>query len=312
MKSGFYWNLLLALAIGGLFCIFQTAQAVSVGISPLVYELTGAPGDVIENQVKVYNPSDAPVGIKITTEDIAPASEAGDIMPEPAGTETYSLANWLKFDPERLTINPREERWVKFTITIPSDAEPGGHYASVIAETEVVSGPQATGASLVVRVGSLILLTVPGKMKESLNVKSFSTIRKYSEYGPVSFAIRFENQGSVHVKPRGQITITDWLGKKVADVPIPEKNVLPTAIRRIDAVWNQKWLWAGKYTATLTGSYGALNIPLTPTVITFWAFPWKFGLIFLAVLIIFILLRKRFIMAFKILIKGNKALKQGE
>ena len=310
MKRFLFWNSLLILAIGGLFWCGQIvfAQGISVGITPLVFELTGTPGEVIENQVKVFNSSDSFVGIKITTEDIAPANESGQVKGEPAGTETYSLANWIKFDPERFTLNPKEEKWIKFTITVPENAEPGGHYGSVIAGSEAVIGPQTTGAALVLRVGSLILLTVPGNIKESLIVKGF-TAPGYSEYGPINFAIRFENQGTVHAKPKGIITITSWLGKKVADIPIPEKNVLPTAIRKIDASWSQKWLWAGKYTATLTGNYGISNLPLTPTVITFWAFPWKFGLIFLAVLILFILTRRRWLMALKILIKGTKAAK---
>jgi hypothetical protein len=62
----------------------------------------------------------------------------------------------------------------------------------------------------------------------------------------------------------GFVTVTDWLGRKVADVEFPSRNVLPGAVRKFDAALNQKWFLAGKYTATLSGSFGLSNIPFTP------------------------------------------------
>jgi len=112
------------------------------------------------------------------------------------------------------------------------------------------------------------------------------------------------------VKPIGFVTITNFWGKKVADIEFPQQNVIPNSIRRIETIWNQKWLWGGKYTATLSGSYGISNIPLAPTVITFWAFPWKAGLGILVVMILLILSRRRWLAALKILVKGEKALRQ--
>ncbi len=132
----------------------------------------------------------------------------------------------------------------------------------------------------------------------------------FSEYGPVPFTIRFENTGTIHVRPRGFVTITNWQGKKVVDIPFPQQNVIPGAIRKIETSWDKKWL-AGRYTATIIGSYGTANIPITPWVINFWVFPWKLALgIFLAVLAItiyFVKTRKRWRMALRILIKGENA-----
>lgn len=293
------------LLIGGIILAYQAFAQVSIGISPLVFELTGNPGDVIENQIKIYNPSDNTIGIKMTVEDISPSDEAGHVIVEPAETETYSLARWVNAEPAEFPLQPKEERWVKFTISVPKNAEPGGHYGTVIAGIGAVAGGEVTGATISPRVGVLILLTVPGEMKENLTVKDFS-VPLFSEHGPINFSILFRNEGSVHLKPRGLITISNWLGQKVADVSFSEKNVLPGAIRKFETSWNKKWLWAGKYTATLTGSYGISNTFLTPTVITFWAFPWKFGLGILIVIILFILSRKRWLAAFRIMIKGER------
>jgi len=309
--------LIIILVIGGVILgLGVFAQGAGIGISPMTFELTANPGEVIINQVKVYNPSSATIGIKMELEDFTVAGEIGHVKLEPAETETYSIAKWITFEPGEFTLEPGAYKFVTFTVSVPEKAEPGGHYGSVIAGTTAVVGGGVTGAAVAGRVGSLVLLSVAGNTKEELGVKDFNvgtlgeneefTPRNYFEQGPVTFQTRFENTGTIHVKPRGYVTITNWLGKKVADVEFPQRNVLPNSVRKIETSWNQKWLWAGKYMATLNGSYGTANIPLTPTVITFWAFPWKVGLGILIVLILLILSRKRWLAAFRVLIRGEK------
>jgi len=304
------WLCLSILVIGGLILAPNVSAQFSLGIAPLTFEITANPGDIVENYLKVYNPSpDTSVQIEMVIEDIAPTGEAGHVIVEPAETETYSLARWIETEPKEFSLAPREEKFVKFTINIPENAEPGGHYGTVIAGAKLVAGPRATGAAILPRVGSLVLLTVPGVMREELIVKEFIA-PNYSEFGPIPFTIRFENTGTVHIKPTGYITVTNWLGQKVADIEFPSHNVLPKAVRKFETSLPQKWLFAGKYIATLTGNYGLSNIPLTPTVITFWVFPWKFGLgiflVLLGIIIFFLKTGKRWKMAMKVLVKGER------
>jgi len=301
--------LLVVLVFGGIITgQVVLAQGANIGISPITFELSGDPGDVIINQLKVYNASeDSSIGIEMQIEDIAPRGEIGHVVVEPAETETYSLARWVTVESKEFTLEPKAQKFVTFTISIPENAEPGGHYGTILAATRSVAGPEGTGAIIVQRIGALILMSVSGEMKEELAVAGFSAPR-YSDYGPIPFTIRFENSGTVHLKPRGFVTVTDWLGRKVADVEFPQKIVLPNAVRRLEASLEDKWLWAGKYTATLHGNYGIANIPFSTEVITFWAFPWKIGLVIWAAVVLIILSRKRWIAAFKILVRGEKSI----
>ncbi|MCK4782030.1 hypothetical protein KAS79_03880 [Candidatus Parcubacteria bacterium] len=299
--------LFLILAIGGMIlsqAVF--ADAPGIGLSPLTFEITGNPGDVIENYIKVGNPSsEHTISVKMTIEDIVPTGESGHVIVEPAETESYSLARWTKCEHEKFILTPKEEKKIKFTIRIPENAEPGGHYGTVIAGSTGVTGPGITGASIIPRVGALVLLTVPGEMKENLIVKEFSAPRNYFEYGPIPFEIKFENLGTIHSRASASISITDLQGKKVAEIPLVQKSVLPSSVRKFEASWNQKWLWGGKYIATLSGTYGAGNIPLESKVITFWAFPWKVVLGLLIFIILLILTRRRWAAAVRILIRGE-------
>jgi hypothetical protein len=303
--------LVIGIGIFGLFLVNQiNAQGgKGVGISPLTFELTANPGDVIVNQLKVYNPSDSIIGIKMEVEDFTVTGEIGHVKIEPAETETYSIARWVTMEPEEFSLDPREQKFITFTIKVPENAEPGGHYGSILAGTTAVVGEEFVGATVAGRVGALVLLSVSGEVKENLAVKEFHD-SGYSEYGPINFTMRFENKGTVHVKPKGYITIVNWLGKKTVDIEIPQRNVLPDSVRKIETSWNKKWIWGGKYTATLSGSYGVSNTPFAPAVITFWVFPWKAGIGILLVIIFFVLTRRRWITAFKILVRGEKIIEK--
>jgi hypothetical protein len=296
---------LLVSAIVGIFCVypFYARAEIGIAIAPLVFEMTGTPGETISNQVRVTNKAQTITEIKMSAENVGPSDEEGHVAPEE--TSSYSLASWVSIDPQSVVLGPEESVWVDFKITVPANAEPGGHYGTILAAGSVVASDQPTGATIIPRVGSVLLVTVPGSLTEKLNVLDF-TAPKYSEYGPINFEMKFQNEGTVHVKPSGVITVTNWLGQKVAAIPFPEKNILPGAARKIEASLGQHWLWAGKYTATLTGNYGISNSQLSPAVITFWAFPWKFGILILVAILLLLLARKRLIGAFKILMLGDR------
>ena len=286
---------------------FAQKGEVGINISPLTFELTANPGDVLTNKLKVYNPTESVIGIKMEVEDFAVTGEAGQVVIEPAETETYSLAKWITTEPLEFTLGPREQKFVDFTLEVPENAEPGGHYGSVLASTVGAIGEEIIGTTIAQKVGALVLLTVAGEVKESLVVKEFSA-PSFLEYGPVPFIIRFENTGTVHVRPRGFVVITDWRDKKVADVEFPQLNVIPGAVRKIETSWQNKWL-LGKYTAMLVGGYGTTNTPFNPPVLTFWVFPWKMALgiffVLLLILVFFYKTRRRWQMAFRILLKGE-------
>ncbi len=312
--------LLISVILGGLFFTQTTlAEGMALGISPAIFEITANSGEVIENIIKVSNPTDNVVNVKMTVEDIEPSGEDGSVTVKNPGTEIYSIANWVKCDPENFQLNPREEKQVKFTITVPQGGEPGGHYGTVVAGPNVVASTNGTGAFIVPRVGTVILISLPGERKEQITVKDFYSQTKDSksqtdafiktnffQYFPIGFAAKFENSGTVHIKPGASITITDWFGQKVHQFDFPLQNVLPGATRIINTEWKGSGLAIGRYTATLTGSFGTYNTPLTSSNITFWVFPIKEVLIVLAVIIFFILTRKRWLTTLKIIITGKR------
>jgi hypothetical protein len=291
-----------------IFALAQSSPAgVGITITPLTFELTANPGEAVSNSIRVSNASGAAVIFEMEVEDFTSAGEKGEVIVDPSSDETFSLKKWITTSPSRFTLESGQTQVVDFSINVPEGAEPGGHYGTVLASVKGTIG--VTGAAISPKVGSLILLSVSGPIREEMFVREF-TVPQFSQFGPVPFKVRLENTGSVHVKPIGFVGISDMFGKRVADIELPQKRILPGNTREIDLSWDKKFP-LGKYTATLVTSFGVSNTPLS-AVTTFWVFPWKIALeilICIAVVIaVLVKTRKRFAVAFRILVKGERGI----
>lgn len=287
--------------------IFAQDEA-GLSISPVVFELNANPGDTVTNQIKIYNPTDFPLSVEMKAEDFTPVGEEGKVvLSDSEDNSTFSIASWTTISPAEFIIKPAEQVVVSYTIVVPENGEPGGHYGSIVASLS--GGTQdVSGSSVASKRGSLVLLRIAGNVEEKIRVNTFET-DSFSEYGPINFDLKFENVGNVHVKPAGFITITDMFGKQVAEIEIPQSNVIPTAIRASTVVWEEEKL-AGKYTATVVANYGTTSKQVVTDVITFTVFPWRTVLLYsvgiILVLTLLFKLRHRLKKAFKVLIGSGK------
>lgn len=229
-------------------------------IIPPRFELFANPGDVVNETIRLRNSSDSPYNFGVLVEDFSSAGEKGQVVLEEGETDaSYSLKNWIETSSQNLLVQPNDEVVLPFTITVPKDAEPGGHYASILFQ---LGGEPAEGVTSVQhRVGALVLLRVSGDIVEDATIESFSA-PAYSKSGPVSFDLRVKNNGTTHIRPKGSIIITNLFGKKIDEIPLNGFNVFPQAIRKMTTDWSRENI-AGHFTATLVATYGQQNKPLT-------------------------------------------------
>ena len=272
---------------------------IGIQISAPIYNFTIDPGETAQEIIKVRN-----VGKTVRTFypevfDFKPLNETGTpqfLLEGEDDSYTYSLASWVKVSTEGIKLQPDESSALNFVISVPKDAEPGGHYAGILFGT---SPPKVGGTQIAIsnKVGSLVLVRVAGDAKESATVEEFSTPKSFLENGPVPFTVRINNTGDVHVQPKGIIEIKNTFGRTVETISVNEgsANVLPQSIRAFldgdgnNLTWNPNGLTIGKFTATLTLSYGDPAQNLT-TSESFWIVPWKILLVLLLALVIAILL----------------------
>ena len=280
------------LFIGGTF--FALAQPTAITIMPVKFMFELKPGDTIQGRVIVVNPNEFPLALKPEMEDFVPAAGTADINFVPHAPGTTGLVDWIKFGTDLLVLEPKEQREISFEITAPPDATPGSHFGVLFFKTQPVPGQEGTSLVITTRVGSLILVAVPGNVSRTGELRGFGG-PKFVSKGPVEFLVGFLNTGTVHYEPDGIVIVKNIFGRKMTEVPIQEQWILPTGMKTLKAVWPAGYLF-GYFKAFLEIKDGAGNSYYAN--LTFWAWPWKESLIVLAILIVIILglqfIKKRF------------------
>lgn len=304
MQTRFKSILALGFLFTGLLVPFQSAEALTV--SPVRVELTGDPGENLVADIRLLNEQDKTITFYFSAENFEAQGEDG--TPNFVSGDT-GLASWITLlpavegeDPSTVTLAPQETISRTFSVTIPEDASPGGHFAALFFGDSPPddSGGVAVGA----KVGILILLTVSGDFEESGALLSFGTQddKTYFENLPVHFNYRFQNEGADRVVPEGTIEIANLFGMTSEELTVntAQSNVLPKSIRKFEETWGTspvtteeateeagfwgtvKNQWAefacGPYTATLTLTYGSDSTTVTEAV-DFWVFPWQLLLV---------------------------------
>lgn len=285
--------------------VSHAQESAGFSISPPSFEVSANPGDTIKNVVKVTNITTNPIALETLSKDFIAVGNEGavELLDE---NSSFSLASWVSFEVDTITLQPKQTALIDYQIKVPDNAEPGGKFASLIFRTVPPKNTEVTGATLAQEIGALVLMRVAGDAKEYAKISEFKSDRSIYEYGPIEFTLIVKNEGSVHVRPKTNVTITNTLGKRVASISLGEKNVLPAAERKFNGLLEKKYMF-GRYTATATAVYGTKNTILTDTY-SFVVIPYKVvipvAVGILLLIIAFAKGRKRLSKAIAVILKG--------
>lgn len=257
-----------------LISLFFPFVANALTISPPLKEFLVDPGTTVNGQVLIKNDEKQNLQITLTTQNF----EAGGEKGEPRFIDLAGdLASWISFGQKEFVLAPRRAKEIRYGISIPVDAPPGGHFSGILINAKSAEDAiSESGAQVENQLASLILLKVSGNVVEEGKLKEFFVIRQPPTGGVdrndnrerAEFSIRFENLGNVFLKPYGTIRIKNWFGKQIAELGVNDlgSNVLPKSGRRFDVTWEDndarsgvRKIFFGKYTADLEVFYGAEN-----------------------------------------------------
>lgn len=272
-------------------------EVAALTISPVRVELFGDPGAVVKGEIILINEQEGTRTFYSSFENFEASGESGT----PSFVEGLEgLATWIETVPD-VTLAQDEKQEVPYTITIPQDADPGGHFAAIFWSTSPPKTEQGGGVSIGAKVGVLILLKVSGEIEEGGGVLEFSAKDKQKFFSslPVIFIYRFQNGGDDRIKPEGEITIKNMFGRTSAILPAnrSEGNVLPQSIRKFEMIWEKedsnkqetvddkegfltglKREWNnfafGRYTAELNLEYGTEG-ETAQASFSFFIIPWR-------------------------------------
>ncbi|MFH1187105.1 MAG: hypothetical protein V1697_02940 [Candidatus Levyibacteriota bacterium] len=281
---------LLSLILLGTTSIYAQQQRTMTIVPPTI-SVNVDPGGKSEGVLKVINDSDTPLTFTAIMRDFIVEDSNGTpkiLPPDMLSDKRFSASSWIGVYPDTFTLEPQKKQELNYYLQTPIDARPGGHYAAVVYTPSTTGGPQGSGASVNAQIGTLFYIGINGLITEKAEVSKFFA-NPFQEYGPVNIQTQIKNLGDLHIKPEGNITISNILGGKVAELALEEKNIFPGGIARDYENSFGKGFLIGPYTAKFVASYGkGNNLPLMATV-TFWVFPWKITLIIILLVVAVIL-----------------------
>lgn len=252
----------------------EASEQTSISVSPQSLDIAINPGESVSNVFRLTNGSDNALTIQTTPRNFLPRGNEGAI--ELRDEETpYSLASWIGVAPDgNVEIGSGETVDFNVTISAPANAEPGGHFGSVVFQT-IPSEQEGTAALVSQEIAPVILVKIPGEVDESGSIAEFSSKKKiWTNQSEIEFDILFENTGNIHYRPSGQMIIRNILGREVDRVDIAGNNVIPNAERLLDATWSDVGFRLGSYSAEVTLVFGD-DSQITNAKTSFYVIPYQ-------------------------------------
>lgn len=294
-----------------LFAIFpaavlaQNGDSVGFSVTPSLMNINLTPGDEFGTKVKVINNTSRPLKIYAEAVDFRDSGTGQiEFLNDPGIKNDLSAANvylsrWMTLAKEEIELAPFGSEEIPFVISVPKEANPGGHYAAILVGPD--SPDEKTDGSVVKissKIAFLILSRVAGDVQEKGMIREFSVDKKFSGAANINFSVRFQNQGNIHLRPRGTIKVFDMFGKekgKSVDFNASTDssgNVLPGGDREwLGLKWqDEQFFLFNRYKAELSLSFGEETKQTDTRYVFFWVIDWKWLTISVISLLIFFVL----------------------
>lgn len=263
----------------------KAQSSLSLSVTPTLFQMSAEKGQVWQSQIKVINSNAFPITVYAESVNFVPQGEKGHGRFQPVFkdvTDGSTLAEWIGLDSNKpITIEAQQSQVIPFTIAVPKDASPGGHFAAILIGTKPPEGVGQVAVKTSQIVSSLFFLRIEGNVIEEGQIRSMSVENRFVQRPEANLVLRFENKGNVHLQPQGQITIYNMWGKQRGVIPINLQthfgNVLPQSIRKFDFTWSgeNSITDIGRYTAEATLAYGGGSKKFDTREVSFWVVPVK-------------------------------------
>jgi hypothetical protein len=272
---------------------------------------TVAPGSVIRDNIAVLNQADHALELDVYPSDVVPGAEGG--LEVPARSEVPTGAGvWVSSDVTHVQAPPKSAESglgfviVPFTVTVPTNAEPGDHVAAVVAALTAKgeAGVGSPALDLEQRVAARLYITVDGELAPGLVIKDLGATYESGglvQAGAVHVAYTLENTGNVRMKVSPSVRVTGPFGllPRSADGTRVEE-LLPggkvTQAVAVPGVWPLVRL-STTVTAVAEAATGGIDpgIGTVSASTSTWAWPWLLValVVLLVVLVAWRVVRRR-------------------
>lgn len=205
------------------------ASGFGIGLQPTTVEIDVVPGDRNRQVINIANVhTEQTISLTLGLADWS-LDESGQIRLSPPGDDPKSsAANWARFSPAFITLEPGESEQIIVDMTTPSRLSKSGDFRFALIASTILP-EERTGQSGVwkkYQIASLFYLTT-GPANSEPKITNSQIVTK--EDGVSTLTLKVENNGNAHARLNGYIEIGD--GAKPETVKIGNLVVLDQASR---------------------------------------------------------------------------------
>ena len=244
--------------------LFAPSNSFTITFTPPLLQLSIEPGEVWASTLKAVNTNDYEITLYATVMNFSANGDEGQgkftpIVGESTEEKTATLAGWIDVAKESVVVAPGRSVDIPFSVRIPDNASPGGHYAAILVGTQPLDqepgGPVIRVSSFI---SSLFFVRIKGDVFENASIREFTAGSSWQSTSRVPMSLRVENTGTVHILPAGDVVVYDMWGVERGRVPVNQNNnfgnVLPHSTRKFEVEWAVEVPWwnMGRYKAVAT------------------------------------------------------------
>ncbi len=245
-------------------------------VEPAILRISVERGGQFKSFFTLKNTGEESIALDVLVADFVPVDGAGGVREMegvPDKDDPVRASGWFSLPDGPLIVPAHKSLRVPFSISVPSDANPGGR--SVVFELESSSGSARE------RLNMLNFLTVPGETKEQLTILSFTREALISAGAQGTFSLELKNDGDTHLRPEGSVVIRNMFGvergRYVLDNTLAPGTIIPGSKRNVEYDWKGSLgiFDFGLWNAHVELNYGENNAHLVADRTFFLVLPWR-------------------------------------
>jgi LysM repeat protein len=237
-----------------------------------IYNL--APGKSKEDSLTIKNNSDQQASVSLYAVD-STTNNMGEFALEEENASRDYIGKWIKLETNRLTLEPKEEKRVKFTISIPEDAAVGEISGGIIIQKDLTEAQKNTKNGFVIstRIGIRVYETVPGKTTKAASL-SDANIEYDKSNKAYLYTITVKNEGNVSLESAIRLNLRGTLPYQQSRTL--EQNILVPPGKAQKVIFNLDKDMIGRFEADAELKYkdtDGTEKAVTVSPVPFFAYP---------------------------------------
>jgi hypothetical protein len=176
---------------------------------------TGAPGDVINDVVTLWNLGTRSLDFDLYATD-GENNPDGTFALLPSNVEPIDIGTWIAFPQDVITVPAKTKVSLPIIITIPDDARSGDHIGGVLAaNTATDTDGDEFAVNLERRTGTRVYLRVDGPIRNEVAIEEVDVSYSASPNpfgGSASVSFRIQNRGNVRVDGTYDVSVEGPFG----------------------------------------------------------------------------------------------------